>query len=856
LGSEAFPASETGIAAPTPSFGQGHFVDPMSSPSVPKKAHKERRASRTSQGTRGSHEKAAEAAVDWYGGSAPAPAEAEVADWYGGTPTPQAEYDAGAMDMAPEASDWYGQSPPAEAPGGAPCALAPAIKKKKSHKKDKSRQAVGFGPPDDIGHPPVDDWLGDGGSGAGHSAWQGQSAQYPPHAGDPFDVAPTQQQHHHHHHHHDHQDPFHAAPAFGTSHQPHTPSDPFGFGDPPPASGHHHDHHQHHDPHHQQHHHHDHHAPAGWDSFGAGAPTVPAPDFHQAPPILASEPALPPYEESHLPVAPLSPTDIKVEQQARMIESLETSLREVREEFHRMQERKLQLEQGIDQCQVEMKSLHERGRKAQTELSEQAILLGRAKQRLRATQQRREEIEGEVQTKTYLQRTMRAQVRETEALQEVHDHELVREWQETLGTAPVHRGNVRYGSGAGDGPLGGPVPYAPYSKSSSLGGPPTVHQSDELATAVPASDLSGSESPTATSRSRISTAATTDTEPDYLVRTSAPDWIRTPHLHQAPSAIAARLPPPSPDLVLQSNQMFRDMLRQPQGWFYEDGQIALGITVGKPVMSRPQTSVATLPFELLIANRSRQPLQKVMLHGGPQTPLYGLKGSGLALADVNIEANPVGGQNSQFSGRHGHPLSPGHKIAFRGELKARGPFEAGPLLELSYLLPDDQQCRSRLRLPLSVARFMAPAPQVTPPRFIGLWTSDAYARSEVAFLVPVRSALLEGGAALAHSHLLELHGVFHPVPGVDESPWASTLAALYLERNNHSEVLVRAELGGPGGPLSPFDKRPGKMTDAERTLCRVEVRSTSQLVSRAVAQTLLHLVAAKPESATSSRNVR
>mmetsp|Transcript_13569 Transcript_13569/g.30904 ORF Transcript_13569/g.30904 Transcript_13569/m.30904 type:complete len:1175 (-) Transcript_13569:88-3612(-) len=779
-----FPADAP--VPPTPSFGAATFghehAPPVAeSPSARKKPSKDRRGSKSSRGTHVSQEKA----------EAAPPAE----DWYGGSTTPE----------QPEAAvDWYGAPVPQE-PAFAAEGLG--MTKKKRGKKEKSRRGEDVGGYDAGGLDQA--WLGEAPAGAGGGA--------PPLAPPVPGWQPELQ--------------FGgAAPTPGWQQEPQVATgplgmNPFGFGEPSPCQP---------CPQH----------PSPWESSGGSHGPSHFDIRHTTPEIDVREPALPDYEESGFrPRLSSSPMDIKVEQQARTIESLESSLHGVREEFQRMQERKSQLEDGIDRCNMELRGLHARGQKATTQLSEQAIILAQAKQRLASERRRREELEGELQTKSYLQRSMRGQVRDVEAQQELHDQELVREWKETLSPfVPHSRGNVRYGSGAGDGTLGLPS-----------GGSLAVHQSDELATAMQGG-YSGSDSPSATSRSRVSTTATSaDDEPEYLPRTLAPDWIRTPHMHRAPSAIAARIPTPAPALVQQADVLFRNMLGRQQGWFYEDEHLALAVSVGKPLVSRPQTSTAALRFEVLIANRGRHPIHKVLLQPGPQNPLYGVRGSGLTLVEMQIQADPMGGQNATFSGRHGHPLSPGHKLNFRGELKARGPFEAGPQIELSYLLPDDQQCRSRLRLPITVARFMAPAQQVNAARFIALWTSEAYAQSEVAFLIPVRDALLESGATFAHGHLLELHGVFCPVPGVDESPWAATLASLYLQRSARPEVLVRAELGGPGGPLSAFDKRPGRKTDAEHTLCRVEVRSASQLVSRAVAQALLHLVASPPDAPSERR---
>merc|ERR1711879_115572 len=94
--------------------------------------------------------------------------------------------------------------------------------------------------------------------------------------------------------------------------------------------------------------------------------------------------------------------------------------------------------------------------------------------------------------------------------------------------------------------------------------------------------------------------------------------------------------------------------------------------------------------------------------------------------------------------------------------------------------------------------------------------------------------------------------------GVDENPRGVILVSSYPQRQGTpSEVLVRAELGGPsqsfgmaastgnygGGVPFPF---------GEAAACRVAVRSASHLVNRAMVQVMLDLLCDVPESAAAA----
>jgi len=194
---------------------------------------------------------------------------------------------------------------------------------------------------------------------------------------------------------------------------------------------------------------------------------------------------------------------------------------------------------------------------------------------------------------------------------------------------------------------------------------------------------------------------------------------------------------------------------------------------------------------------------------------------------LQLERLPKGPHNS---------LPRQQQIVFQGQLEVFGPFELGPKVELSYLLPDDLCQKVCLRLPLAITRFMSGV-NLEAGRFIELWESAQFAHTEVAVVCNISPALLQGmGASYSMSRYLELGGALCCLPCLDECTRSIALASSYPQHFGISkEVLVRVELGGPGGPTiaRPYSEPP---------LCRISVRSASHLVNKALLNVMCELL--------------
>merc|ERR1712060_471515 len=166
-------------------------------------------------------------------------------------------------------------------------------------------------------------------------------------------------------------------------------------------------------------------------------------------------------------------------------------------------------------------------------------------------------------------------------------------------------------------------------------------------------------------------------------------------------------------------------------------------------------------------------------------------------------------------------------LVFSGTLEIRGPMDATPQVELTYLFPDNTSCQARFRLPLTLARFLLPA-QMSPASFLSLWNSLDQSNVEVAFVCAVRRVFVESGGLFLLGKCLELGGCLRPLHGVDESSQGFVLVSSYSQGSTApTNILVRVELGGPRG---------------ENNLCRVSVRSVSYLVNRGLANAFVDML--------------
>mmetsp|Transcript_27224 Transcript_27224/g.63423 ORF Transcript_27224/g.63423 Transcript_27224/m.63423 type:complete len:915 (-) Transcript_27224:69-2813(-) len=293
-----------------------------------------------------------------------------------------------------------------------------------------------------------------------------------------------------------------------------------------------------------------------------------------------------------------------------------------------------------------------------------------------------------------------------------------------------------------------------------------------------------------------------------LPRTSAEEWAMTPRVSVFLPVVLARTPSLAPQWLSRTAANYRSLLIRAAGHFYEDEYILLQLASHSDPADRGRCN-----FEINIVNKSAHVLQHVALLAGEQ-PQF---------ASLLVRIDPTPGASHQ-----GHTLWPKQNLTMRGYLEALGPFEYGPEVVLSYLLPDNLCCKASLRLPLTVTKFLEPAKLVA-RGFVDLWESEEFTRGEVAFVGAVREDFLRPGGLFYLQQGLQLNDCFAFVSGVDGSPQSSVYAARYVLASSGlpTEVLLRVEFGSP---------------DGERGLLRVTVRSASYIVNRGVGQAVLDAV--------------
>jgi len=222
------------------------------------------------------------------------------------------------------------------------------------------------------------------------------------------------------------------------------------------------------------------------------------------------------------------------------------------------------------------------------------------------------------------------------------------------------------------------------------------------------------------------------------------------------------------------------------------------------------TRVPRFDFEIAVVNRCGYPIQEVNLVSKEATYIRGLE----------FRLQPCG-ESVQGT------LWPNETLRFKGYVKVLTAFQMGPLVELSYLLPDDMHSRSRLRLPISIVRLLTPL-RLEPYGFLALWESELFIREEVALVFPVRRCLMDPRSPTTCAKCAVLGGALCVLHGIGESHTNIVLATSYRQRKAPPEILVHIELGGPDGHGGPF--------------CRLAVRAGSNGAGRAVAQALLDVL--------------
>eukprot|EP00929_Paragymnodinium_shiwhaense_P035234 TRINITY_DN19049_c0_g3_i1.p1 TRINITY_DN19049_c0_g3~~TRINITY_DN19049_c0_g3_i1.p1 ORF type:complete len:1008 (+),score=215.91 TRINITY_DN19049_c0_g3_i1:80-3103(+) len=508
----------------------------------------------------------------------------------------------------------------------------------------------------------------------------------------------------------------------------------------------------------------------------------------------------------------------------RDLQPLERELQDARLMISSLREANSQLQREVEHCRREMRAAQKKAEEAQLKLTDRDTAISQTRQRLFDEKQRASKLEDEIKSGAALQQNLQSRLQSARSTQAETERELQRVMKsrssESLGAAirtadayllPQH-GNVTYGS-----------PYvdpASYNRGSPRGSAnrrlPSVSRSDELAGSAPSSASGSRHSTPIRDASRhngtsgYSNGGNMGHPGPLLLRSNGDVWSGTPVV-PALGCITSRSPQPSHVVLSKVNSNFRRLLSSVKGVLYEDEHITMELAISA------HGAFPGIELEAVVTNLSSQPIQQVRMVSVPTGQRH----------DCVLRIEQLAGGVAPQSRRERH-------FRFRGSLEVFGPFEAGPQVELVYLLSDNQEVRVVLRLPLTVARIMtSPAVRAVDGQlFLKLWESGDFAMAEVAVVCHLRSDLaVSGNTHYGVISCLEFGGNFRCIPGLDAASGV-LLVSSYPQRQGAAEqVLVRVELGGP----------PGSSARAS-TACRVAVRSESNLVNRAVVQAVVDAI--------------
>lgn len=502
-----------------------------------------------------------------------------------------------------------------------------------------------------------------------------------------------------------------------------------------------------------------------------------------------------------------------------------------------MRETTNQLQHEVDQLRHELRVASGRRKLAEEKCAERDEQLSDTRDRLFAATARVRFLESELENHNTEVAALQGRQRDGRVREQALDRELVRlrfalsrggqqSWQDAerapQGLRPGTAGPP--GATMGSSVLYGSSGSAALSPGSALVGEARrsspvrrVHLQDELAAAANAatsrSDALDSECDAMTFNDDIGASPAPRLPP-----TPADVWARTPRTEGAPSALTMRSPLAAPELVERVCANFRQLLTSHRGLLLEDDHVALELNFP---LSHEYCEPGGCACEIVVRNRGGRVLQGVAV-----VPVGSCGTDDLA----SSTESPVRLSVEDTSAEPGGPLRPGQRSQFLCRVHMLSPFEVAPQVELSYLLHDDLACRSRLRLPLTVAKLMRSV-QISGGELLEFWASPEFARAEVAFVCPARRPFLESGGLFLLDKCLELGGALHPMQGVDSHPQGAVLVGAFgpQQRGAETTVLVRAELGDP---RSHGDVR----------ACRVAVRSANYLINRGLAHAILDVL--------------
>jgi len=481
---------------------------------------------------------------------------------------------------------------------------------------------------------------------------------------------------------------------------------------------------------------------------------------------------------------------------------MQRELADLRERVGAQGDVNAQLQRELDQCRRDSHAVRVKTSGLQESIADREELLVDVRKRLRAEEEWISTLTEEITNHSTLHSFLTGHLSEADVKSDELKQELAyihKAFDDAHVTWRPPRGNVGYGGQTG---------LEQGQRTGELSKRPVVQQSDELAFANRQGSPRGSPK-----RYIDDSPATRQAAEMLLPRSSRDAWERARLLVGSPGALVARVPPARRDFTFKTQDNFRNLLVHDRGPLYEDPKLLMLVAISVDRASR----IPRFDIEIAVQNRGGVPFQQVQLVSNDPGYIHACK--------LDLQPVPSGGDPGM--------LWPRDQLRWRAQLKVLAPFETGPQVELSYLLPDSMRCHSRLRLPLSVTRLLTPV-QLDPRRFLELWHSNQFEEAEAAFVVQLRPALLDQRSGVSCATVVQLGGVLQVLHGLGESHNNIALATSYPHRKVTSpEILVHVELGGPDGHGGP--------------LCRVAVRAESNPAARAIAQTLLDVLGDCPD---------
>jgi len=465
-----------------------------------------------------------------------------------------------------------------------------------------------------------------------------------------------------------------------------------------------------------------------------------------------------------------SDAEQKLQVAERRIEELEAQETQSKHDaaLSSLREANMQLQAELDRRNLDLAAARQRALEAERLLAEKDEVFSDTCQRLLDAQRRIAQLEDQVNKETEVQQSLESRLQGAKAQQTVTELEL-KQVKHALGSVAgigieTRRSNVPYSFPGGEGVLLRP----------------TVNQADELASSMPEKTFrrETEELPSLPS----------------VRRSNLETWQQTPRMWMPPGALLRR--PASYEIALVTAAYFRELLGKKQGVLYEDHQVVLSLNFLPP---RDESARRKLYFEVLISNRGGHPVHDVRLH---PAETHGRRG--------RLQLEPQGTST----------LWPTTALRFQGSLEVYGVDDIGPQVDFSYLQPDNQSLRARLRIPFT-SRFLGESK--APNR----WDSVEFLHTEVACVCEIRTSLASA-APFYVWQALEMGGALKCLRGMAGFR-AALLAGCFQAPGESVDLLLHAELGLPE-------------SGEGQNLCRLAVRSTSPLVNRAVAQAAIDVL--------------